>query len=86
MFKFGQMKGYLNRGTKITFLDNIHVIGMYIDYYCFNNVLVIVPWEAHDDTRLLVPMSAIKTIEPWNLEDDDILEGEGTLVDTYYLK
>jgi len=64
------MKGYLNRGIKITFLDNLNVIGMYINYYTFNNVLVIVPEDAHDDTRLLIPLSAIKTIEPWDLEHD----------------
>ncbi|MEO2257958.1 hypothetical protein ABGV43_13785 [Paenibacillus amylolyticus] len=64
------MKGYLNRGIKITFLDNLNVIGMYTNYYYHYNVIVIVPEEAHDDTRLLIPLSAIKTIEPWDLEHD----------------
>ncbi|MDR6720565.1 hypothetical protein [Paenibacillus sp. 2003] len=64
------MKGYLNRGIKVTFLDNLNVIGIYINYYYLNNVIVIVPEEAHDDTRLLIPLSAIKTIEPWDLEHD----------------
>jgi hypothetical protein len=63
------MKGYLNRGIKITFLDNLFVTGLYLDYYYFNNVLVIMPTEAHDDTRLLIPLSAIKTIEPWSDAD-----------------
>lgn len=26
------MKGYLNRGIKITFLDNLSVTGMYVSY------------------------------------------------------
>lgn len=75
------MKGYLNRGIKITFLDNLHIIGIYISYYYFNNVLVIVPSDAEDDTRLLIPMSAIKTIEPWPIEDYDPLEEIGMLID-----
>lgn len=75
------MKGYLNRGIKITFLDNLHVIGLYLNYYYFNNVLVILPSDADDDTRLLIPMSAIKMIEPWDLEDYDVLEGVGSLID-----
>lgn len=74
------MKGYLNRGIKITFLDNLSVIGMYLDYYYFNNVIVIMPEEAHDDTRLLIPMSAIKTIAPWDLDTDDYFENEGTII------
>lgn len=68
------MKGYMNRGIKITFLDNLSVTGMYLNYYYFNNVIVIMPTEARDDTRLLIPMTAIKTIEPWTDEDDDILD------------
>ncbi|ANF94898.1 hypothetical protein [Paenibacillus bovis] len=74
------MKGYLNRGIKITFLDNLSVIGMYLDYYYFNNVIVIMPKEAHDDTRLLIPMSAIKTIGPWDLNEYDYLEDEGIIL------
>ncbi|OXM13572.1 hypothetical protein [Paenibacillus herberti] len=71
------IKGYLNRGIKITFLDNLDVTGGYVNYYCFNNVIVIVPSEAQDDTRLLIPISAIKTIQPWPIDDfeleDDIV-------------
>lgn len=63
------MKGYLNRGIKITFLDNLFVTGLYLDYYYFNDVIVIIPTEARDDTRLLIPLSAIKTIEPWSDAD-----------------
>ncbi|GMK38652.1 hypothetical protein PCCS19_17060 [Paenibacillus sp. CCS19] len=59
------MKGYLNTDIKITFLDNLHVVGMYVSYYYFNNVIVIMPEYTHDDTRLLIPMSAIKSIEPY---------------------
>lgn len=70
------MKGYLNKSIKITFLDNLHVIGMYVNYYYFNNVIVIVPEEEHDDTRLLIPISAIKTIAPWPTEEYDVLEDD----------
>ncbi|WP_341278979.1 hypothetical protein [Paenibacillus sp. FSL H8-0537] len=75
------MKGYLNRGIKITFLDNLYVIGIYLNYYYFNNVLVILPSDAEDDTRLLIPLSAVKTIEPWDLEERDRLDGVGYLID-----
>lgn len=74
------MKGYLNKGIKITFLDNLQVRGVYINYYYFNNVLVIVPADAHDDTRILIPMSAIKMIEPCEVDDYDVLDGVGELV------
>ncbi|MNB94074.1 hypothetical protein D3C81_679520 [compost metagenome] len=60
------MKGYLNSDIKITFLDNLYVIGMYVDYYYYNNVIEIMPEDAHDDTRQLIPLSAIKKIERWN--------------------
>ncbi|SFE18540.1 hypothetical protein SAMN05216378_2639 [Paenibacillus catalpae] len=69
------MKGYLNRGIKLTFLDNSNVIGIYLDYYYFNNVIVIMPHDAGDDTRLLAPLSSIKMIEPWDLEKRDYLDG-----------
>ncbi|MNM56774.1 hypothetical protein D3C81_679530 [compost metagenome] len=68
------MKGYLNSGIKITFLDNLHVTGMYVNYYYFNNVIVIVPEDAEDDTRLLIPLSAIKTIAPWPIDKYDYLK------------
>ncbi|MEC0173137.1 hypothetical protein D3C73_1020660 [compost metagenome] len=59
------MKGYVNSSIKITFLDNLDVTGMYVDYYYSNNVIVLVPEDGHDDARLLIPLSAIKTIAPW---------------------
>ncbi|MEK5032849.1 hypothetical protein MKY96_15445 [Paenibacillus sp. FSL R7-0302] len=62
------MNEYLYKGIKITFLDNLHVIGMYMNYYSFNNTIVIMPEEDHDDTRLLIPLSAVKTIEPWPID------------------
>ncbi len=71
------MKGYLNKSIKITFLDNLHVIGMYVDYYYFNNVIVIEPEDKQDDIPLLIPISAIKTISRWPTDEYDVLEGDG---------
>ncbi|MCL6602860.1 MAG: hypothetical protein K6T94_08305 [Paenibacillus sp.] len=68
------MKGYLNKSIKITFLDNLHVIGMYVNYYYFNNVIVIEPVE--DDIPILIPISAIKTIARWPIEEYDVLEDD----------
>ncbi|QUL56320.1 hypothetical protein KDC22_07385 [Paenibacillus tritici] len=62
------MNEYLYKDIKITFLDNLHVLGMYMGYYSFNNTIVIMPEEDHDDTRLLIPLSAVKTIEPWPID------------------
>lgn len=62
------MENYLDKDIKITFLDNLYVIGMYINYYSFNNTIVIMPEEDHDDTRLLIPLSAVKTIERWPID------------------
>ncbi|MEC0170412.1 hypothetical protein [Paenibacillus graminis] len=59
------MKGYINKLIKITFLDNLHVTGTYVDYYYSNNVIVIVPEDEHDDASLFIPLSAIKTIARW---------------------
>ncbi|MEK5032847.1 hypothetical protein MKY96_15435 [Paenibacillus sp. FSL R7-0302] len=56
------MKGYLNKLIRITFLDNLHVIGTYVNYYYSNNVIVIVPEGEDSDARLFIPLSAIKTI------------------------
>jgi hypothetical protein len=41
---------------------------MYVNYYYFNNVIVIVPEDADGDTRLLIPLSTIKSIAPWPLD------------------
>ncbi|CQR57002.1 hypothetical protein [Paenibacillus riograndensis] len=59
------MRGYINKDIKITFLDNLYVTGVYVDYYYSNNVIVLVPEDGHDDARLLIPLSAIKTLAPW---------------------
>lgn len=66
------MPAYRDKGIKITFLDNLFVIGLYVNYYYSNNVIVICPEEAHDDTRMLIPMTAIKKIEPWSLDDYEL--------------
>lgn len=59
------MKGYINTSIKITFLDNLYVTGTYVDYYYSNNIIVLVPEDGHEEARLLIPLSAIKTISPW---------------------
>ncbi|MCM3748348.1 hypothetical protein M3223_13410 [Paenibacillus pasadenensis] len=58
------MKGFLNKKIKITFLDNLFVIGVYVNYYEFNKVVAIIPHDSNDK-HILIPMSAIKSIELW---------------------
>ncbi|QUL56319.1 hypothetical protein KDC22_07380 [Paenibacillus tritici] len=69
------MKGYLNGGIKVTFLDNLFVIGTYINYYN-NNVIVILPIGGPVDRHLFIPLSAIKTIGPWSINTYDYLEDD----------
>ncbi|MFD1887230.1 hypothetical protein [Paenibacillus wenxiniae] len=76
------MKGYFEKWIKITFLDGAIIIGLYVNYYYFNNVIVIMPYKSGDDTRALIPLSAIKMIEPWYIEERDILEGVGRVIST----
>ncbi|MEK4043317.1 hypothetical protein NSU18_06605 [Paenibacillus sp. FSL H8-0048] len=68
------MKGYLNGGIKITFLDNLFVIGTYINYDYNNNVIVILPMGGPVDRQLFIPLSAIKTIGPCSVNTYDCLE------------
>ncbi|WP_238649663.1 hypothetical protein [Paenibacillus piscarius] len=70
------MKGYLNGGIKITFLDNLSVIGTYINYYNSNNVIVILPVGRPVDRPLYIPLSAIKSIGPWSINTYDYLEDD----------
>ncbi|MCM3748347.1 hypothetical protein M3223_13405 [Paenibacillus pasadenensis] len=62
------MNEYLSKAIKITYRDQLRVIGIYEDYDYYNNVLEISLLDDYPITRrLFIPMTAIKMIEPYDL-------------------